>query len=295
MLISGTVGWFVMMAGQSPETTVFWRCAFGSSTLLLICFCLGLLRLGMLTLRLICMAATGGVALVLNWLFLFGAYSYSSIAVATIVYHTQPFMLVGIGALFFKERISLTQLLWLTLAFTGVAAIAVGEQDGVEGGSGSLLDIALSLASAFFYAVAAAITKKLKVIPAPVIALIQLGVGTLLLWPYAALNHGTPTTWGLLVTVGMDHTALMSILLYGTIQKVQTHLVGTLSFIYPLVAVLVDWLALGHSLSVLQLGGAVLVLLAAAAMSFGWKFRAGKGALLVSKISAQASSNNDKA
>jgi hypothetical protein len=31
------------------------------------------------------MAGKGGVALVLNWLFLFGAYSHSSIAIATIV------------------------------------------------------------------------------------------------------------------------------------------------------------------------------------------------------------------
>ena len=37
MLISGTIGWFVLMSGQPVIDVVFWRCLFGALTLLAIC------------------------------------------------------------------------------------------------------------------------------------------------------------------------------------------------------------------------------------------------------------------
>ena len=36
MLISGTIGWFVVMSGQPVSGVVFWRCLFGALTLLVI-------------------------------------------------------------------------------------------------------------------------------------------------------------------------------------------------------------------------------------------------------------------
>jgi drug/metabolite transporter (DMT)-like permease len=44
----------------------------------------------------------------------------------------------------------------------------------------------------------------------------------------------------------------------------------TLSFIYPIVAILVDWVAFAHPLGILQVIGASAILLAAAGMNFGW-------------------------
>lgn len=34
MLISGTIGWFVLVSGQPVLDVVFWRCVFGAGTLL---------------------------------------------------------------------------------------------------------------------------------------------------------------------------------------------------------------------------------------------------------------------
>ena len=77
-------------------------------------------------------------------------------------------------------------------------------------------------------------------------------------------------TWSLLVAVGVIHTCVMYILLYGAIQKLPTNLVGALSFIYPVVAILADFLAFGHRLQPLQLLGAAAILIAAAGMTLGW-------------------------
>jgi drug/metabolite transporter (DMT)-like permease len=50
------------------------------------------------------------------------------------------------------------------------------------------------------------------------------------------------------VTLGIVHTGLMYVLLYGAIQKLPTALTGALSFIYPIAAIFVDWFAFGHRL-----------------------------------------------
>ncbi|CAI0953483.1 DMT family transporter [Serratia proteamaculans] len=278
MVISGTVGWPVVMLGQPATTVVFWRCAFGALAMLVVCALLGLLKKGLLTRRLAAIAVLGGIALVLNWTLLFAAYSYASIAVATITYHVQPFMLVGLGVLFFGEKLTATKLGWLLLAFVGMLLIITGKQNAGDASSHYFTGVLLALGAAFMYAVAAAIVKQLKAVPPHLIVLIQLSVGALLLAPFADLGSlpSTANVWLLLATLGLVHTGLMSSLLYSAIQKIPTSLVGALSFIYPLVAIIVDWRVFGHRLSLLQLLGAAAILLAAAGMNFGWRLMRAK-------------------
>ena len=131
MVILGTIGWFVVMSGEPIMDVVFWRCAFGAITLLIICAALGLLR-GRLSLRIVAIAALGGAAIVINWLLLFSSFSRASISIATAVYNTQPFMLVGFGALFFSERLTMTKLAWLGIAFAGMLLIVQASPDAVR-------------------------------------------------------------------------------------------------------------------------------------------------------------------
>jgi len=271
MAISGTIGWFVVVSGQPVLDVVFWRCVFGAATLLIVCAGMGLLR-GAITLRLLALAALGGVAIVVNWLLLFISYSHASISISTAVYNTQPFMLVGLGAVFFAERLTLNKLTWLAIAFAGMLLIVLAQPGAADSGSNYLAGILMALGAAFFYAVAAIITKKLAGTPPHLIALVQVCVGMLMLAPFAhlsALPSGVGA-WSILVTVGVVHTGLMYILLYGAIQKLPTHLTGSLSFIYPIVAIAVDFLAFGHRLQLSQLIGAAAILIAAAGMNIGW-------------------------
>lgn len=273
MLISGTVGWPVIASGQPAVTVVFWRCVFGAFAMFIACTVLGLLKRGALTRQHIVIAVVGGITLVLNWVLLFGAYSYASISVATVTYHTQPFMLVGLGVLFFGEKLTANVLCWLLVAFGGMLFIIVGQQGAITLGSDYLIGVVMALGAAFMYAVTAAIIKHLKGLPPHLIVLIQLLVGAILLAPFVRWSDFPlpGSTWGLLFIIGVIHTGLMSSLLYGAIQKIPTSLVGALSFIYPVVAIIVDWLVFGHRLSAMQMAGASAILLAAAGMNFGWK------------------------
>ena len=121
MTIIGTIGWSVVMSGQPVMDVVFWRCAFGAVALLITCAALGLLR-GRLTLRIVAIAALGGRPSSSTGCCC-SAPSPRLDPIATAVYNTQPFMLVGFGALFFGERLTVAKLTWLGLAFAGMLLI----------------------------------------------------------------------------------------------------------------------------------------------------------------------------
>ncbi|MGJ7500859.1 DMT family transporter [Variovorax sp. ZT5P49] len=271
MVISGTIGWFVVRSGQPLPDLLFWRCVFGAASLLVVCLALGLLRRG-LTLRQFALAAFGGVALVVNWVLIFASFSHASISIATAVYNTQPFMLVALGALLLSERLTAMKAVWLCIAFAGVVLVAQAKSGGGAGGSSYFIGVLMALGAAFCYAVAALVAKKLDGVAPHLIALIQVCVGIVMLAPFAQLKT-LPTdaaTWGVHLAMGVVYTGLVFVLLYGALQKLSTPVAGALSFIYPLVAIGVDYVAFGQRLGALQVVGAAAILIAAAGMTFGW-------------------------
>lgn len=273
MLISGTVGWLVVKSGQPPVAVVFVRCVFGAITLALICAWLGLLRRDALSWRIAGLAVAGGAAVVANWILLFAAYSRASISMATAAYNTQPFMLVALGALVFRERITASIAVWLAVAFVGLVFV-VRVEPAVLAVPGQYLEgIAYALGAAFFYAIASIVTKQLKGTAPHLIALIQVTLGALALAPFIDF-HALPRSaapWADLATLGIVNTGLMYVLLYGAIQRLPTAMTGALSFIYPVIAIVVDHIAFGQTLAWVQLLGAALILIAAAGVNLGWR------------------------
>ncbi|MDR6861382.1 drug/metabolite transporter (DMT)-like permease [Variovorax guangxiensis] len=277
MLISGTIGWFVVRSGQPVIELLFWRCVFGAAALLVVCALTGSL-LGKFTLKHLGWATLGGAAIVLNWLLIFEAFSRASISVAIAVYNTQPFMLVALGAIFFSERITATKLMWLGIAFAGVLLIVQARPStaAYAGADAAYISgVLMALCAAFLYAIAAIVTKKLGDMPPHLIALIHVCVGTVMLAPFADLAN-LPTdsrAWADFVVMGAVYTGLVFALLYGAIQKLPTHSVGALSFLYPLFAMVVDFVAFDHKLKPLQFVGSAAILIAAAGMNLGWRFQ----------------------
>lgn len=275
MLISGTIGWFVLVSGQPVLDVVFWRCVFGAATLLVVCATLGFLKPHVITRTAFLLAVVSGLAIVGNWVLLFASYSRASIAIGTAVYNVQPFMLVGLAAVFLGEKITVPKLFWLGLAFVGMLAIVSAHGSNQGSGGEYLLGIGLALGAALLYAVAALIIKRLSGTPPHLIALIQVCTGILLLAPWANVG-GLPTdatALASLLTLGLVHTGVMYVLLYSAIQRLPTAFTGALSFIYPIAAILVDWFAFGHRLEPLQWAGVAAILVAAAGMQQGWWFK----------------------
>lgn len=264
MLISGSIGAFVLLSGLPVTEVVFWRCLIGAIALFLF------IRFSKhpfspLTKVTLGLAVLGGVALVINWLLLFAAFDRISIGLSTVVYNTQPFMLVLMG-----ERVSLVKWGWLFLAFGGVVILLSSELTGGHNAQW-LAGIALALGAAFFYALTAIITRKLKTIAPQHIAFIQVLTGVVMLLPLATMpTFSGDFPWAILLTLGIVHTGVMYQLLYSAIQKLPTPIIGSLSFIYPVVALIVDNLVFGHALNLTQLAGGALILFAAAGNNLGW-------------------------
>jgi Predicted permease, DMT superfamily len=267
MLISGSIGAFVLLSGLPVVDVVFWRCVIGAVTLLLFIKLSGQ-PFSKLTRTALLLAVSGGIALVINWLLLFAAYEKISIGMSTVVYNTQPFMLVLMGMVM-GERVSLVKWGWLALSFIGVVTLLSSELGGHHAHPAA--GIAMALGAAFFYALTAIITRKLQGVPPQHIAFIQVVTGSIMLLPLAHFTlAGGHFPWGVLLTLGVVHTGVMYQLLYSAIQKLPTPIIGSLSFIYPLVAIAVDAAVFGHTLNAVQMVGGVLILLAAAGNNLGW-------------------------
>ncbi len=281
MIISGSIGAFVLLSGLPVTDVVFWRCLIGALTLLVF-IVLSRQPFSRLTRFTLALAVIGGAALVVNWLLLFAAYSRISIGMATVVYNTQPFMLVLMGMVL-GERVSAVKWGWLLLAFGGVVILLSSELTPAHE-EGLTTGVLLALGAAFFYALTAIIARKLHPLPAQHIAFIQVLVGVVMLLP---LVHAPELTasfpWRYLLILGIVHTGIMYQLLYSAIQKLPTPVTGSLSFIYPLVAMVVDYLVFHHALSAVQLLGGMLILFAAAGNNLGWGEKTRRGGSVSSR------------
>jgi drug/metabolite transporter (DMT)-like permease len=247
-----------MTSGQSPQTVVLFRCLIGCPVLLgWLAWRGGWQRVDA---RAAIWLSLGAAALVANWLCLFAAYRLSSISVATVLYQMQPFFLILLTAAAQRELPDRRKLPWLLLAFVGVALTAGIDLDAR--GSGTFDGVMLALAAAFLYALFTLATRKLGGYRPAQIAGLQLMLGALTVAPLAHFSFGElgERAWSSLVTIGVVHTGLVYNLMYAAFQRLRADTIASLSFIYPIVAVLVDLLFFGASLAPLQLLGMGLIL-----------------------------------
>lgn len=267
MALSGTIGLLVVESGLPALWVVWLRCLLGGLGLAVWVLCAR--QWVAPTRREWGWLGLGGVALVCNWIALFSAYGYSSIAVATVVYHVQPFVLLVLAALFLGQALPLRRLHWLGLALLGVAL-----SSGLEGSqtaSTTWPGVALALLAASLYAVATLLTQRLQRIPAAQIAMLQMGLGALVLAGPVWLWGGAPVfnarAWTAVLVLGLVHTACMYTLMYAAFQRLPAQAIAGLSFIYPAMALLVDLLWFGSRPATAQWLGMALILGAV----WGWR------------------------
>jgi drug/metabolite transporter (DMT)-like permease len=275
MVLSGTLGVFVVESGASPFNVVFFRVLFGALALGAYVTARGWLRDHGFTPRTLALAALGGVFIVFNWVFLFESFENTSISVATVVYHTQPFYVVLLGALLFRERLTAARVGWIALAFAGLVLVSGVTPADFTGGDGTyVLGVGQALLAALLYGLSTLVTMgvpprveqrgRITGVRPHLIALVQVLVGIPLLLPFAdfAAMSGTGADWGWLVGLGIVHTGLMYVLMYAAYAQLPTAKIAVLAFVYPAVAMLVDWAVYGHHIGLVQTLGVPLIVLA---------------------------------
>ena len=151
MLMLATLGIFVQQAGLDTITIVFFRCLFGALALALYCLWQGMLVRANFAPKNVGLALFSGVLMVINWVFFFEAIRRVGISVATIVFHVQPFMVLLLGALLFRERITLDKFGWISVGFGGLLLATGLQLDGLAPGSSYAIGIACTLIAALAY------------------------------------------------------------------------------------------------------------------------------------------------
>lgn len=211
--------------------------------------------------------AASGAALGVNWMLLFEAYQYTSVATATLCYYMAPIFVILASPVFLKERLT-----WKKLACVGVAAVGMALVSGVLEVGISFSEtkgILFGLGAAVFYAAVILLNRNIGGLSAYDKTIVQLGTSAAVLVPYILLiEHPehidlTAVTPVLLLLVGVFHTGVAYALYFGSMDALSAQTVALLGYIDPIVAVILSAVVLRETVSPPEIAGAVLVLGAA--------------------------------
>lgn len=271
MTIFGTIGLFVKFIELPSTVIALSRGALGTLFLLLV---LKLLKRRINTASVksnFKHLVIAGVALGLNWIFLFEAYRLTSVAAATLAYYMAPIILILLSPILLHERIPLGKWICVICALFGMSLIS-----GVwEGSENVALDgITMGLIAACFYASVVINNKFLKGLDPYDSSIVQLAVAAIVLLPYvlftvdfSVLKPDT-TTIGLTLAVGILHTGVAYWLYFSALPKLEAARIAIFSYIDPAIAILLSVFVLMEPMTTAGIIGAVLILGAALASEF---------------------------
>ncbi len=204
-----------------------------------------------------------GIALGLNWVLLFQAYRYTTIANSTLSYYMAPIIVALLAPIFFKERLTLSKLLAVLGAMAGLTVILSGQPATSEVNYNHLLGIGYGLLAALFYACVVIVNKHLKGISDFDTAFVQIAIAAIVLLPFILYRKSLviqSADWIWIVILGIVHTGLAYLLYFSGIKKVPAHSVAVLSYIDPVAAVAFGTLFLSEPLSICSIIGGLLIL-----------------------------------
>ena len=205
-----------------------------------------------------------GILLGLNWVFLFEAYRYTSVAVATLCNYMAPIFIVVVSPIALKEKLTLKKGACVVAAFLGMVLISQVFTNGIGGSDG--LGVLFGLIGAVFYAAIVILNKKLTDINSIDRTIVQLIVSAITLLPYILLNHEfdqlTFTSYiiGMLLIIGLIHTALAYVMYFGSMAYLKGQTIAVLAYIDPVLAVILSVVVLKEPLTVSIVIGAVLII-----------------------------------
>lgn len=264
MLIFGTLGVVRRYVPLSSAMLALCRGALGSVFLLLFV----LVRGGKLKLperkATLWLVLTGAI-MGLNWMLLFEAYSYTTVAAATMCYYMQPTIVILLSPLVLRERLSGRKLACAAAAIVGMLFVS-GVLSGGVGQVRDIRGIAFGLGAAALYAAVIILNKKVVVEDIYAKTVIQLAGAALVMIPYVLLTEGVPELTltaadiGMVLLVGIVHTGITYALYFGSMQRLKAQTVAVMSYIDPVFALLLSAAVLHESLTPLGIVGAVLII-----------------------------------
>ena len=264
MLLFGTIGIFVRTISMPSSIIALVRGIIGSIFLLLVVFAR---RTG------IDMSAVkrnrwklllSGGCIGVNWILLFEAYRFTTVATATLCYYLQPVIVVLGSALVLKEKLSIRKLLCVLVAILGMIPVS-GVLESIPM-AGEVTGILLATGAALLYGINILTNKTMQGLSPFDMTIFCMITATLTLLPYTLLTEDwsaivwEPQSLLLLLVVGIIHTGVAYALYYSALEKMKAQEVAIYGYIDPICAILLSALLLSEPLTVGIVIGAVMIL-----------------------------------
>ncbi len=264
MLIFGTIALFVRNIALTSAQIALSRAVLAA--MLLGCYLLfkrtnpvrGVKKIDLLLLL------ASGAAMGFNWILLFEAYRYTTVSLATLCYYFAPVLVTLLSPILFRERMSARGALCFVGSTAGLVMIV-----GISGAGGGnhLVGILFGLGAAALYATVMLLNKGIKSVGGLSRTFLQFLAAIAVLLPYVlivdgGLPFGNLDTRGIicLLVVGLIHTGVTYCVYFSTLWRLPGQEAAILSYIDPLVAVLVSVAFLSEPITVWQIVGGVLIL-----------------------------------
>jgi len=262
MLIFGTIGIFVQYINLSSAVLACSRAIIGT-VFLIVCIALMRMKLNWAAMwgqKMVLFFS--GIALGFNWIFLFEAYKYTTVAIATLCYYMAPVFVILLSPLILKERLTKKKVLCTFAAVIG--AVLISGVTGVAGGS--FTGIFFGLLTAFLYCSVMLLNKLIKGLSTMETTFAQLLIAAVVMSVYVLLTEDVGAiVWngsliGLVLIVGVVHTGISYLLFFSSVGELPAQTSAVFSYIDPITAILLSMMFLHQPMNGIQMIGAVLIL-----------------------------------
>lgn len=265
MVIFGTIGLFVRSIAMPSSVIAFIRGAVGALFLMLFClvtkkkFSFSAVRKKLL---LLCLS---GGAIGINWILLFEAYRYTTVATATLCYYMAPIFVIVMSSVIYKEKLTAKKICCTLAALAGMVFVSGVAETGI-GNIGDMRGVILGVLAAVFYSSVVLMNKSLGSVPAYDKTIVQLMGAAVVILPYCLATVDVSSlsfdknSIIMLAIVSIVHTGIAYTAYFGSMKNLPSQTIAIMSYIDPIVAVILSAVFLKEQMTILGVIGAVMIL-----------------------------------
>lgn len=205
-----------------------------------------------------------GMAMGFNWVFLFEAYKYTTISIATLTYYFAPIIVTLVCPFIFKEKLMLKQIICFIASTIGI--ILITDFTNTHGQENNIIGILLGLSAAIFYASVMILNKCTKSIAGVQRTFLQFISAIVVLLPYVLFTTGINLvgldlkSWINLLVVGIIHTGITYCLYFTSLKELPGQEAAILSYVDPIVAIIISFTIFGETMTIIQIVGGVMII-----------------------------------
>ena len=206
-----------------------------------------------------------GIFIGINWILLFEAFNYTTIAKATLCYYLQPTLVLLAAPFFLKEKLTAKKILCAIAALIGMVLVS-GVLRAGETQTTDFKGVLFALGAACLYAAVIILNKKITDVNIYQKTTIQLFFAGVVLLPYLLLTGDFKNLTMntnivlLLLIVCIIHTGFAYALYFGSMAALRAQTISLFSYIDPIVAMIVSALILKEGLTWEGIIGAILII-----------------------------------